>query len=170
MGERTCVEKMNEAVSSVALWGPMSSAADFGAVMFVGDDHVFGTPGWDKLIVDALAERPGVVWPDVPGDRYCHPTVWAMSRSLINALGWFMLPTQRHYYVDDAIAQVGIRAGVATWLEDVKVPHLHYRLTGAPSDSVYERAQGWLDEDRDNYWKWLREQSEADVERVRGAM
>lgn len=157
-GDDTCTSKVNQAAAVAAL--------DYTALMFVGDDHVFGTPGWDKALLEPLRERPGITYPDTVS-RYGHPEVFAISASIVAALGWMMLPSLRHYYVDDVIMQLGGRAGCITFLPEVKVPHLHYLITGEARDSVYERAQGWLDGDRDTYWAWLRDQSDADVETVR---
>jgi hypothetical protein len=52
----------------------------------------------------------------------------------------------------------------------VTVPHLHWKVTGQQPDRVYKRARGWLDEDRDSYWRWLRDGSDADVATVKAVL
>jgi hypothetical protein len=139
----------------------VASAKDYAALMFVGDDNVFATPGWDRLLLGPLADRPGISFPR--GAREGHPETFVISSEIVAALGWMMLPAQRHYYVDDAVLELGVRAGCITYVPEVSVPHLHYKLTGQPSDRVYARAEAWLDEDRASYWRWLREDADDDV-------
>jgi hypothetical protein len=156
--DATCTEKVNELATSER-W------RDVPNYMFVGDDHVFATPGWDIALTAPLRDRPGITFPAT--DRYGHPQVFAISASIVHALGWMMLPTQRHYYVDDAILELGARAGCITYMPDVQVPHLHWRLTGGQPDKVYQRAERWLDGDREAYWDWLRIGADHDVETVK---
>ena len=157
----TCTRKVNR----VAL----ERGGDYKALMFVGDDHVFDGPGWDKALLEPLLERPGISFPDAIS-RPGHPEVFAISSVIVQALGWMMLPSQQHYYVDDAILELGVRADCITFLPEVKVPHLHYKVLGQPPDEIYRRAHKWLDEDRESYWRWLREDSQDDVDKVNWAV
>lgn len=160
-GDDTCTAKVNRAAAE-----QVARTMRPKALMFVGDDHLFTTPGWDKLLLEPLLERPGITFPD-DLTRPGHPEVFAISLGIVAALKWMMLPTQLHYYVDDAILWLGVRAGCITYMPEIQVPHLHYKVTGQPSDAVYERAHGWLTQDRESYWRWLREDSDAAVEIVR---
>ena len=153
----TCTEKVNDMARK--------HMDAYEALMFVGDDHIFQTWGWDDLLMAPLRERPGISFPD-DCSRPGHPEVFAISSSIVRALGWMMLPSQKHYYVDDAVLQLGVRARCITYLPEVVLPHLHYKVVGGQPDEIYARAHSWLDEDRASYWEWLAERSEGDVETV----
>jgi len=71
----------------------MAVADAYRVLMWVGDDNVFVTPGWDKIMLDALDDLGGSGW-IYPDDkrRSDVPEHWMCSSDLVKALGWFAPP------------------------------------------------------------------------------
>jgi hypothetical protein len=118
-----------------------------------GDDHRPRTPGWDLKLIEAIEQMPG------PGFAYGNdllqgkamPTAWVVSAEVVRALGWMMLPTLAHMYVDNAILTLGTEAARIAYRPDVVIEHVHplagktswddsYRESNADERYVVDRA------------------------------
>lgn len=70
----------------------------YSSYMFAADDLRFRTPGWDKLLLDAIDNLggTGVVYGNdlLRGKRLA--THWCCSEDLLRAVGFFCLPVMRH--------------------------------------------------------------------------
>lgn len=116
---------------------------DFDAIMTVGDDHLFTTPGWDKALMGALEDLGGTGWV-YPDDkrRSGFPEIWAVSSDLVKFLGWFALPVVKHFYCDNAVNEIGRRTDLLRYVPEAIIEHLHYTVSPQTQrDSTYTEAE-----------------------------
>jgi len=93
----------------------------------LGDDHR-PRGAWDRKLIEAIEALPGGVGIAYGNDLLAGPnlpTAWVVSAELVRAVGWMMLPTCEHMYVDNAILELGRAAGCITYRPDVVIEHLH---------------------------------------------
>jgi hypothetical protein len=135
----------------------------------LGDDHRTRTRGWDRLVADALV-RPGIAYGDdlIHGARL--PSAPFVSASIVNALGWYFLPTAEHMYGDDALRVLGESLGRLRYLPDVVIEHLHPAVHKAPWDDGYARAYATVEADQAAYNEWHRRYLKLDLRNVRRAL
>lgn len=136
----------------------------------LGDDHRPRTPGWDRMLIEAIEQLPG------PGFAYGNdllqgralPTAWVASTEVVRALGWMMLPTCAHMYVDAAILALGLDTGRIAYRADVIIEHLHPLAGKASWDPSYRESNssGRYDADRAAYEAWHANQRAADAARL----
>ena len=136
-----------------------------------GDDHVARTPGWDKRVLEELSE-PGIAYGDdlIHGERL--PTAPFISASIVNALGWYALPTCRHLYIDDAWRELGEKADCLRYMPDVVIEHVHPGVGKAEWDEGYIKANSAksINQDHRAYIEWLKSTFPADVRNVKRAL
>jgi hypothetical protein len=145
-GPASCAVLEPRAASLSELLNKTASALvnDFDVLMQVGDDCVFKTPGWDKILLDALEDMGGSGWV-YPDDkrRTDVPEIWMTSADVVKALGWFHPPATGHFYGDNIIGEIGKRAGLIRFCPEAVIEHLHYSIPGSKArrDRVYSRAE-----------------------------
>jgi hypothetical protein len=143
------------------------AAEQYKAVGFLADDCLPQTPGWDVMMMEALA-APGIAYPedrrrdDIPEHAF-------ISSPIITALGWFFEPTLAHYYTDNLLADLGRAAGCLRYVPDAVVAHLHYQVggTGAERDRTYAEAEKNGAPDYAAYQAWRTARMAADAATVR---
>lgn len=134
----------------------------------LGDDHLCRTPGWDRRIAEVLSE-PGIAYGDDLLQGEMLPTAPFVSASIVNALGWYFLPSLTHMYVDNALKRIGQAIGSYHYLPDVVIEHLHPGAGKAEMDDGYLRADASTEADRDAYHHWRYGGGlDADVAAIRG--
>jgi hypothetical protein len=137
----------------------------------LGDDHRPRTPGWDRLLVDAIEERggTGIAYGNDLFQGANLPTAWVVSADIVHALGWMMLPTLGHMYVDNATLELGWAAGCITYRPDVIVEHLHPVAGKAAWDKSYRETNtpARYEADQVAFEAWQRDGLAADAARVR---
>jgi hypothetical protein len=133
----------------------------------LGDDHVCRTEGWDRRIAEALRE-PGIAYGDDLLQHEKLPTAPFVSASIVNALGWYFLPTLRHMFVDDALLAIGTMLGRLTYIPEVVIEHVHPGAGKAETDAGYERADASTEADRAAFRTWLEDGITDDLNRVIG--
>lgn len=137
----------------------------------LGDDHVVRTFGWDRMIIEAL-DRPGIAY----GDDLIHgehlPSAPFISATIVNALGWYALPTCRHLYIDDAWRELGKATRTLRYLPELVIEHMHPALKKADWDEGYERANNaeTVEHDKDAYRTWRSHWMNADMRNVLNAL
>ena len=144
-------------------------AGQYRALMFTGDDHVFRTPRWDEIMLDALAQMggTGILYPD-DRRRSDIPEIWMTSADIVRAVGWFACPYPVHFYLDNALADLGRGAGCLRWVPEAVVEHLHYTTTpGVPRDATYALSEHEGRNDQQAYEKWRAERMADDIAAVR---
>jgi hypothetical protein len=145
-GPASCAVLEPRAASLSELLNKTASALvnDFDVLMQVGDDCVFKTPSWDKILLAALEDMGGSGWV-YPDDkrRTDVPEIWMTSADVVKALGWFHPPATGHFYGDNIIGELGKRAGLIRFCPEAVIEHLHYSIPGSKArrDRVYSRAE-----------------------------
>lgn len=119
----------------------------------LGDDHLCRTPGWDREILAAL-RTPGIAYGDDLLQGELLPTAPFVSAAIVNALGWYFLPTLEHMYVDNALKDLAFSAGILHYLPGVVIEHMHPGAGKAGMDPGYLRADTSTEDDRLRWQKW----------------
>lgn len=144
----------------------------YDAVGFMGDDHLPRTIGWAQRTLEAISEGSHVVY----GNDLAHgvnlPTAVCLSSPLVSALGYMAPRGLVHLYVDNAWKIIGERLDALCYLgDDVVIEHVHPHLGKAEMDTTYAEANAsdvW-DADKAEYERWVAQELDADIARVREA-
>lgn len=113
-------------------------------MIFVGDDNVFVTPGWDSLLVTVLKRHNDAGF--ATGQdmlRTDQKFTWAMmSTKQIGAIGYVGPPALVHLCIDTAWQYIAQETGTKYWVEAAVIEHRHYARTDIPvaKDEVYAEA------------------------------
>jgi hypothetical protein len=137
---------------------------------FIGDDHRFRSWAWDEEVSNALTNG-GVAWAydGVHGGDL--PTQWFVSKDIASALGWLALPDCRHFYLDNAWADLAYGAECAYYLEHVLIEHMHFSFGKSELDDTYMYSMKIGDGDHGRYLKWRGSGAfERDLKIVRDVM
>lgn len=156
--------------------GALNAALDYASgdiLVFVGDDHRFRTPGWDRIVADANAEIGGGILygNDLLRGEDLASAVF-MDARIVRALGWMALPGCKHLFLDDAWMTLGRALGRLRYLPDVIVEHMHPTAGKAAWDADYARvnAPELYQHDAAFFHTWVRDGLAGDVERVTAAL
>lgn len=107
---------------------------------FVGDDHRFRSPGWDKTFLESLSDRPGFVYGnDLFWPKGEIPTQIFISTQIISALGWMGLPGCKHLYIDNAWRELGEATGSIRYYPNFVIEHMHPAGGKAEWDEGHKR-------------------------------
>lgn len=134
----------------------LGHAGDYRAVASLSDDHVPRTPGWDRLLLEAIDGMggTGIAYGNDLHQESRTATSWVMSADIVQALGWLALPACSHYHIDDAVVALGREAGCLAYLPEVVIEHCHPGWGTGTWDDVYasEAARGPADEAAFSDW------------------
>jgi len=148
----------------------LAHADDFDAIMTVGDDHLFSTREWDRVLLSAIDAMGGSGWA-FPDDkrRSGFPEIWAVSSDIVRELGWFALPAVKHFYCDNAVNEIGKRSALLRYCPDAVIEHLHYSVNSETvRDQTYAEAEnGSGSSDLAAYQEWCAIHLSNTVARVR---
>jgi hypothetical protein len=124
---------------------------------WVGDDSRFETKGWDAMVIAAL-RTPGFCW-TWDGHETPWPSTVFISREIVQALGYLILPTMKRGYFDTVwIALAGV-TGTDRILYDVMIRHDN-TVHEAPDPQI-------IAADHLAYIDWFKNQYDADAKKVR---
>ena len=117
--------------------------------VFMGDDHLPRTPGWDKAFIQALGTNTGIVYGDDLLQGANLPTAYGMSRDLVNELRGMTFPGCVHLFFDNFVKQLGLDLEYLKYLPDVIIEHMHPVAGKAEMDEGYERVNQpkWYEKD-----------------------
>lgn len=162
---------------SLAAWTNMLARAlgthylgtHYSALASLGDDHLPRTPGWDRLLLEAIGKLggEGIAYGDDLHQGEALPTAPVISAGIVEALGWMMEPSLRHMHVDDVWRDLGQAAGCLAYVPGVVVEHVHPDAGKASGDRVYEESAAGAGADREAYHRWRNERMAGDVAKVR---
>jgi len=145
-----------------------SVLSDFSVFGFIGDDHRFRTPRWDEAISAALAAEKGIVYCDDLYQRESLPTMWFLSREIVNVFGMGH-PELRHLWIDNYWLTLGEAADCIYYMPDLVIEHMHPYAGKGEMDAGYERANSgqMIDHDRGVFERWQANSLAADAETLR---
>ena len=155
--------------------GPKVNAAamdhlDYRALMFMGDDNLCVTPGWDEIMLAALDEMggTGICYPDDLSEHADLPCSAMLSRDIVLALGWMCEPSLAHFFMDNIWRDIGRGAGCLRRCGGAVIEHRHPNYGKAPRDELYLSAMHlYWRHDKAAYAIWQAERMEQDIATVR---
>lgn len=116
----------------------------------LNDDHLPKTEGWERAVIDAAGTR-GIAWPH---DNYAQRiSSHVKGGDLVRALGWFVCPQIKHFWLDDVDELIAAEIG-GTFLPHVMVSHEHVNAGRMKPDRTYiERPSNPADKAAFERWK-----------------
>lgn len=143
-------------------------ANGYEALVSMGDDHLPRTDGWDTVLADAIRDMggTGIAYPD-DMRRTDIPEAVMVSGDIVRALGWFCLPSLRHFYVDNVWADLGNGAGCLRFCPASVVEHMHWERGFSDHDLTYLEAESRMELDRAAYEAWCLGGRDSNVTQVR---
>jgi hypothetical protein len=137
----------------------------------LGDDHRPRGQDWDLRLIEAIEalDGPGIAYGNDLLQGQHLPTAWVVSAEIVRAVGWMMLPTCQHLFVDTAILELGRAADRITYCPDVIIEHLHPVAGKAPWDDSYREsnAAARYEADRAAFEAWKRDGLASDAAKVK---
>jgi hypothetical protein len=135
--------------------------------VFMGDDHLPRTPGWDKAFIQALGSNTGIVYGDDLLQGANLPTAYGMTRDLVNELRGMTFPGCVHLFFDNFVKQLGLDLEYLKYLPDVIIEHMHPVAGKAEMDEGYERVNQpkWYEKDLLTLQKYLSDMEYAELVR-----
>jgi len=126
-------------------------------VSMCGDDFLFATKEWDKRILDEVNKRDGLalVWcnDDYLGKEDCAVNFFT-TREVVKGTDLpFMCPAYGCDAIDVIWTEIAKQAGIAVYLEDVHISHLH--ATRQEMDHTYERLRTAYNGDLKPQREWI---------------
>jgi len=150
----------------------LANTGDYDAIGFLGDDHVPSTPGWDRLLADALTDMGGgVVYGNDLLQGEALATAVVISTNIITGLGWFAVPGCTHLYLDNGWMTVGHELGRLRYVPAAIIEHLHPVAGKATEDNLYREvnATSMYEHDAHAYATYAAEHLADDLDRVRAS-
>jgi hypothetical protein len=163
---------MVNALNQAAAWAT-SPGSPFSIIGFVGDDHRFRTPGWDRIIDPYLTEAGGgFAYANDLAQAMNLPTQVFVSADIIRTLGWFGLPGCHHLYIDNAWKVLGEESGSLAYFPDIVIEHLHPAYGKGDWDEGHRRvnSEAMFSHDGTVFAEWLKNGAQADVAKVRESL
>jgi hypothetical protein len=135
--------------------------------VFMGDDHLPRTPGWDKAFIQALGTNTGIVYGDDLLQGANLPTAYGMTRDLVNELRGMTFPGCVHLFFDNFVKQLGLDLEYLKYLPDVIIEHMHPVAGKAEMDEGYERVNQpkWYEKDLLTLQRYLSDMEYAELVR-----
>ena len=142
------------------------------ALASLSDDHMPRTPGWDRLLLEAIDGMGGTGFAygnDLLQGEILSTSV-VVSSDIVAALGWLAEPSMRHYRIDNVWKELGEGAGCLAYLPDVIIEHMHPGAGKSGFDATYAAEAPYAPED-DAAWEiWRAQRKAADVATITALM
>ena len=131
----------------------------------MADDQIPKTDRWDQRLIEAAIPDQISYADDVyeKRTRICHPCV---GGDLVRTVGFFSVPTVRHFGTDTFWEQLHHSCGKNGRLPDVVVEHAHVNFNQAPNDATYIRSQTIRQEDKFAFKAYMNEHFETIMSRI----
>ena len=135
---------------------------------FMGDDHRPRTKAWDKILCDAIGDKPGISYGDDLLQGASLPTAITMSAEIVRRIGYMVPPCLIHLYMDNFWRDFGGMIGNLQYRADVVIEHMHYLAGKAINDLQYQEVNASHVYAKDGlaYEEYQRTQMETDVNLV----
>lgn len=147
----------------------VAEAGKYGAVGFMGDDHLPVTKNWDVAVERALEASMMVYGNDLLQGANL-PTAVFMWSHIVKRIGYMVPPGMVHLYLDNFWLALGQSLNSIQYLPSVIIEHLHPSAGKADSDAGYEEvnAPSLYDHDGGLFHNYVATQLAADVEKILG--
>ena len=131
----------------------------------MADDQVPKTGRWDQRLIEAAMPDQISYADDVyeKRTRICHPCI---GGDLVRTVGFFSVPTVRHFGTDTFWEQLHHSCGKNGRLHDVVVEHAHVNFNQAPNDATYIRSQTIRQQDKFAFKAYMNEHFETIMSRI----
>lgn len=143
------------------------------AIGFMGDDHRPRSRAWDQRYLDELRDLgTGFVYGDDLLRGESLPTQVAVTSDVITTLGYMVPPGIRHMFADNFWFDLGHAIDRIRYLPDVVVEHLHPAIGKGEWDAGYVEvnAPDAFEADRVVYQRWITEQKDTDVAKLKALL
>lgn len=151
-------------------WNECWRVAGGEAFMLCDDDIVFRTKDWDSLVVNAFNKYDDKIvfvygrdTPETPKGG----THGFLHRNWTNAIGYFVPPYFRTWYVDTWLNFVAASIDRRYYIHDFYTDHLHVGRGLADLDDTYRRGSHSEKGDVKTIWKTTEHKRLEDVEKLR---
>lgn len=143
-------------------------ADEYEFLAFMGDDHRPRTNGWDRILADAIGDRPGVSYGNDLLQGANLPTAVLLSSEIVRRIGYMVPPSLIHMYMDNFWKEFGEQIGNLVYKEDVVIEHLHYLAGKAINDLQYQEvnSSAVYEKDRIAYEDYKKTQMPTDISLV----
>jgi len=150
---RKTLSAWTNSLSTAALY---SYGVDGTYLVSMGDDHEVKSDLWNLSLMNSIhaLDGPGFAYGDdtINGSGLC--TAWMASGKVVNALGWMMLPNCKHFYVDNAIMELGQTSNRIAYRPKVVIEHLHPVIEKSEIDKTYIDASSNIEKDLLAFRNW----------------
>lgn len=121
-------------------------------VILVSDDMVPQVQGYDTRIREAMKTTDHVVWINDGIQGRALNTLNIFGRRRFETWGYLYHPSYKSFYCDNEVTDwCNSNPEKCTYIPEVLIRHIHFITGAVPMDSLYQRNQSYLDEDRRNY-------------------
>lgn len=125
--------------------------------MSVDDDQIFRTAGWEDRYLDIVASHKyAVIWANDLHNKEKSPSGFAVTNALVRCLKWFAYPRVDNLEVDRVLGDISQALGIAFYLDDVIIEHMHPVLGKSEIDQTYQEHWASAETDRlirKEYWE-----------------
>ncbi|MEI8350067.1 MAG: hypothetical protein WCI77_07925 [Candidatus Omnitrophota bacterium] len=145
----------------------------------INDDHIYRTPGWDKVLINALEARGGG-WGIACGTdhindnwyKFRHPSACVISGKMVRTLGFFVLPLLQHMWTDVFLRDISEGIGRLYFCPEVVTEHMHISTGKARNDANYKWVYSpeQMKFGQENYEKWKREHYIQTIDKLKKAI
>lgn len=137
------------------LWAPRY-ALDYGAIGFMGDDHLPITQNWDQeLAAEIMRNSGGLAYGNDLIQGANLPTAVLMDAAIVRALGYMVPPGLTHMYLDNFWRDLGQALGKLAYRADVIIQHLHPLTQQVAWDEGYIEVAQFMGPDDDIYQEFV---------------
>jgi len=103
----------------------------------INDDHFCVTPGWDKMLTDAI-DKKNAGYSIAYGKTKNMPTSVMFGGKLVRALDYMFPREFRHSYVDDWLCKFAQSANLFAYVPTVEIEHRHPMFGLGAKDEVHK--------------------------------
>jgi len=143
------------------------------------DDHLYHTPGWDKILIENL-EKQANGWgfacgrDGINNDNWnvCqHPSAEIWSWKFCNTIGYVYPRTFKHTGMDFYTKNLGLAINGLVFVPEVRIEHLWYGGCSKPmDDNLKEKyAGGAFNEGEQIFNAWAKEEKQIAIDKINKA-
>lgn len=133
-------------------------AANYRFIGSMGDDHRPRTPGWDRMLCEALEKLgSGIAYGDDLAGGEPGPSAVAVTSDVVRRLGYLIPPVLAHHGGARFWLDLGRALGRCSFLPEVVIEHLHYTTGKSSVDPGYLRTAAEVERDQGRYEAYRRD-------------